>query len=396
MWPSRLFAALAAVVILATADVAAYIYGGMPLFATALAASVLAMCGWLLTTFQRPPSAPAALDLYLAMVVALMVLYSEQWYRGLSGSLVPPYGVAHSEGTGISSHAFVAVFPLVGSALLIAGALTYYYGTVFGRFAAWLAFAWGACDALAVYLYPLFARGSVGAMPGAFTAILPLGVSLWGIRTLVQREGAHVPRPSNVVTRGPGHHTTLSVALVALFVPTYAAVLYLQAGLMVVGIVAGSMVAGFVIWLRTTVRRPPAAEAILPAYLLTLFLFLVHVSEEYMCHFADRIAAAAHVRWTEAQFVEVIVLFGPAIWIAGAIGVYRRHPLGNFIAWFLFVGMMLGEPAHLLVFPFMEGGRYHYFPGMWSALAPMAPAAYGIWRMLADEKAAIRFAPSLA
>jgi hypothetical protein len=115
-----------------------------------------------------------------------------------------------------------------------------------------------------------------------------------------------------------------------------------------------------------------------------------------MCHFADRIAAAAHVRWTEAQFVEVIVLFGPAIWIAGAIGVYRRHPLGNFIAWFLFVGMMLGEPAHLLVFPFMEGGRYHYFPGMWSALAPMAPAAYGIWRMLADEKAAIRFAPSLA
>jgi hypothetical protein len=44
----------------------------------------------------------------------------------------------------------------------------------------------------------------------------------------------------------------------------------------------------------------------------------------------------------------------------------------------------------------MEGGRYHYFPGMWSALAPMAPAAYGIWRMLADEKAAKRTSRAIA
>ena len=182
--------------------------------------------------------------------------------------------------------------------------------------------------------------------------------------------------------------TLLSVALVAVFIPTYATLLYLQAGFMVVGIVAGSMVAGFAIWLRTTLRRPPAAQAILPAYLLALVLFLLHVLEEYAFDFAGRIAAAAHVRWTEAQFVEVIVLLGPAIWIAGALGIYKRHPLGNFVAWFFFVGMMLGEPTHMLVFPFMEGGRYHYFPGMWTALFPMVPAAYGIWRMLADDRSA--------
>lgn len=180
----------------------------------------------------------------------------------------------------------------------------------------------------------------------------------------------------------------LSVALVAVFIPTYGTILYLQAGLMVVGIVVGSMVAGFVIWLRTTLVRPPDASAILPAYLLALVFFLLHVLEEYTFDFAGRIAAVAHVRWTEAQFVDVIVLLGPAIWVAGAIGINTRHPLGNFIAWFFFVAMILGEPAHLLVFPFMEGGRYHYFPGMWSALLPMAPAVYGIWRMLADERAA--------
>ena len=184
--------------------------------------------------------------------------------------------------------------------------------------------------------------------------------------------------------------TRLSVALVAVFIPTYATMLYLQAGFMVVGIVAGSMVAGFAIWLRTTVRRPPAPGAILPAYLLALALFLFHVVEEYAFGFAPRIAAAAHVHWTEAQFVAIIVLFGPAIWIAGAIGIYKRHPLGNFIAWFFFVGMIIGEPTHMLVFPLMEGGRYHYFPGMWTSLAPMVPAAYGIWRMLADDAAGKR------
>lgn len=182
--------------------------------------------------------------------------------------------------------------------------------------------------------------------------------------------------------------TRLSIALVAVFIPTYATMLYLQAGAMVVGIVCGAMVAGFVVWLRTTVRRPPAASAILPAYLIALALFLFHVLEEYAFDFAGRIAMAAHVRWSDVQFVEVIVLFGPALWIAGAIGIYRRHPLGNYVAWFFFVGMMLGEPTHMLVFPFMEGGRYHYFPGMWTALFPMVPAAYGIWRMLHDDRLA--------
>src|SRR5258705_9284861 len=72
--------------------------------------------------------------------------------------------------------------------------------------------------------------------------------------------------------------TRLSVALVAAFVPTYAATLYLQAGPLVVGIVAGSMVAGFAIWLRTTPRRPPAVPAALSAYFLPPFLLPLHAA----------------------------------------------------------------------------------------------------------------------
>jgi hypothetical protein len=31
--------------------------------------------------------------------------------------------------------------------------------------------------------------------------------------------------------------------------------------------------------------------------------------------------------------------------VAGAIGINKRHPLRNFIAWLFFVAMILGEPA---------------------------------------------------
>lgn len=174
------------------------------------------------------------------------------------------------------------------------------------------------------------------------------------------------------------------------FVATYATVLYLQAGAVPVGILCGAMAAGFVIWLRTTAHRPADPEIVLPPYLLALALFLLHVLEEFHFDFAGRISTAAHVHWPEHDFILLIVLIGPAIWIAGAIGLYRRHPLGNYLAWFIFVGMILGEPVHLLVFPFLEGGRYHYFPGMRTALLPMVPAVYGAWRVLHEHRTAMR------
>jgi hypothetical protein len=189
MYASPLFAAMAALVILVTLDVAAYTYGGAPLFATTVVTSVVAFVGWMRTTYRRPASEPAALSLYIATVAALVVLYGEQWSGDFASRLVQLYPDAYPPGVGITNHAFVAVFPLAGSALLLAGALTYYHGTAFGRFAAWLTFTWGAVDALAVYAYPLLADGRMSAVPGMLTALLPLVIALLGIRTLVQREG---------------------------------------------------------------------------------------------------------------------------------------------------------------------------------------------------------------
>jgi hypothetical protein len=108
----------------------------------------------------------------------------------------------------------------------------------------------------------------------------------------------------------------------------------------------------------------------------------------YLFDFCTRIAAIFHSHWSEHDYVLLIVLVGPMVWILGGIGLWLRHPLGNFIVWFMLVGMILGEPTHLLVFPFLEGGRYHYVPGMWTALFPMIPAVYAVWRIRKDHRAA--------
>src|SRR4029078_7700867 len=135
MYPSQLFAAALAVVILVTLDVAAYTYGGAPLAVATTVASALSLSGWMVTTRRRSATDPAAFNLYVATMVSLVVLYAEQWWFGFPSQLVRLFPSAFPDGVGLSEHAFVGVFPLAGSALLLLGALTYYHGSAFGRFA---------------------------------------------------------------------------------------------------------------------------------------------------------------------------------------------------------------------------------------------------------------------
>lgn len=171
----------------------------------------------------------------------------------------------------------------------------------------------------------------------------------------------------------------ISIAVVVVFILSFAPVMLAQAGIMPFVIVCGAMVGGFVAWLLTTSRIPTDPKKILPIYFLVAATLMLHIWEEYLFGFGPRIAAINGSGWTEREFLLMIAFYMPAFWILGALGIYYRHPLGSYVAWFVFIGMILGEPVHLAVFPLIEGGRYHYFPGMWTALLPMVP---GIWGMV--------------
>ena len=158
------------------------------------------------------------------------------------------------------------------------------------------------------------------------------------------------------------------------------------AGVMPAIIVAGSMFGGLIGWSLTSLRHPSEPRRIVPVYLLTVAMLFFHIGEEYLYDFGTRIGHLTGSGWTEAQHVTQFVFVIPVFWMLGAIGLYFRHPLGNFMAWFIFAGMFLGEPTHLLVFPVLEGGRYHYFPGMWTALLPMVMGCWGLQVILSEHR----------
>lgn len=193
----------------------------------------------------------------------------------------------------------------------------------------------------------------------------------------------------NDTTHASPRSRWLYLGLAVAFFVLYTANLYRQAGLQPTLIVSGSMVGGMIGWLATTWRRPAEPRLIVPIYLTTMALFFVHVLEEYLFDFAGRISALFELTWPETDFVTTIMLLGPIIWLGATIGLLRRNPFANFIAWFILFGMVLGEPAHL-VFPLVAGGDYHYFPGMWTALMPMVTAILGLAVIIGDHRAAVR------
>jgi hypothetical protein len=176
----------------------------------------------------------------------------------------------------------------------------------------------------------------------------------------------------------------LSIALV------YAATIYVQSGWLPVGVIIGSMMGGLIGWRKTTAHHPANPYKVVPLYLLMLCLFNIHVGEEFITHFNQSIALITGHAWADKPFTLLIALIGPIFWIFGAFSLWLKQALGNFILWFMIVGMILGEPTHLLVFPvvvmYQKGASYHYFSGMYTALFPMIPAILALVVIIADHK----------
>lgn len=156
--------------------------------------------------------------------------------------------------------------------------------------------------------------------------------------------------------------------------------------------------AGIAFWLLTSFRHPTDPTLLLPPYLFTAALLMLHIIEEYAFNFAGRVAQISGGDWTNEQFLFTIGYAFPALWIFGAYAIVRRNPLGGYISSFIFIGMLLGEPTHYLIFPMREaslnGGGYDYFPGMWTALAPMSTGLWGISIVLSEARKEKRRAKS--
>jgi hypothetical protein len=205
-----------------------------------------------------------------------------------------------------------------------------------------------------------------------------------------ERQPAERTESTGLTLRQRNLWTLLMVAMVVV----YALSLYHQAGLLPLGVIGGSMVGGMVGWRKTTAHQPADPAYHVPLFLLLLALFSLHVGEEELTGFNRAIAAISGTPWSDSPFTLLIGLIGPTVWVFGAWSLWKRQPFGNFILWFMIVGMILGEPTHLLVFPVLDmartGGDYHYFSGMYTALFPMVPAIIALVNLVRVHRARTR------
>src|SRR5215475_2093025 len=131
-----------------------------------------------------------------------------------------------------------------------------------------------------------------------------------------------------------------------------------------------TFIGGLLLWLTTTYRTAIEPETIIVPYLVTIIFFIVHVSEEFATHVERYLSRLSGLQVTQTDFLIIAAFSGPIVWLLGAVMLLKRWPFGYFFASAFLFGMMFGEVSHFLG-PLMEGGKFHYSPGMYTAILPI-------------------------
>jgi hypothetical protein len=184
---------------------------------------------------------------------------------------------------------------------------------------------------------------------------------------------------------------------------------YIKVGLPPVIIIGGSAIVGFLFWYFTYLKKPVDPKIILPLFVVTVAGLQIHIVEEYLTGFGPAMSRLFNIPWSEKSFIIIFALIGPTIYTLTTLGLYYKVPLAGFVAWFIFIGPGFAEFTHF-IFPilqphieptninsvskiidgteivnmpnyyFKSTGRY-YFSGMWTAVLPMIPGMYAIYRL---------------
>ena len=213
-------------------------------------------------------------------------------------------------------------------------------------------------------------------------------------------------------TSKPSRLINTAIALVfCIIAPTIG---YIKIGLPPVIIVGGSAIIGFFFWYFTYLKQPTDPKIILPLFVLTVAGLQIHIIEEYLTGFGPAMSRLFNIPWSEKGFLMVFALVGPTIYTLTTLGLYYRIPIAGFVAWFIFIGPGVAEFTHF-IFPLLEPhlqpansnaisqtingteianmpnyyfkttGTY-YFAGMWTAVLPMIPGIYAIYRLTKEYR----------
>lgn len=189
---------------------------------------------------------------------------------------------------------------------------------------------------------------------------------------------------------------------------------YIKIGLPLVIIVGSAAIIGFFFWYFTYLKNPVDPRIILPLFIMTVACLQVHIVEEYLTGFGPAMSRLFDIPWSEKRFLMIFALVGPTVYTLTTLGLYYKIPFAGFIAWFIFIGPGVMEFTHFifpLLQPRIEPSNLHavslsingidvtsmpnyyykitghfYFAGMWTAVLPMIPGIYSIYRLLKEHR----------
>ncbi len=367
--------------------VASFVLVGTVISVLWLLVTSLALAAWILLPSQDRLLDQGLITPYLLAIILSLMLATSHYWSGIPSDTGGQWWAVFAPRLPVSDRMWFVVFVTLPVCLLMFGGYALLERHTVRSFFAWWAFLYAiAQSVLQLYLefgpLPYVHHAYVGTMIAS--ALLIVGISgcsrLLGRTRLAPLSSLAPPVSARTVNRWSG----LFVCLILI----YGASLYAQAGFLPVAVILASMAGGLMAWRRTTATYPATPLKVVPLYLLLQMLFFLHVGEETLTSFNQSIAAITGVPWQDRSFTFPIGLIGPAIWMLGALSLWRRQPFGNFMLWFMVVGMIIGEPTHLLVFPFLSmhqtGSDYRYFSGMYTALLPMVPAILAL-KVIMDE-----------
>lgn len=374
-----------------TLSVMLFIHVGAGLSIEYMLVSLLALIGWLTCSYRAVPRIHQLLPVYIICIVLLIALNTFR-YASTYARMIAVYYPSGFADHFVMSHTnwfvWMVGLPIV---ILLFGGYLLSKGHIAGAFMAWWGFVYVVAEAILQLVVELgqYAAYNHHYLGGVWVAMILFYLGSSGVLKLIRPQTEEIPdHPAKPVSpRKKNLWTILIVTCIAIYGMTF----YVQTGsLLPVGVIVGSMMGGLVCWRKTTSYIPADPYKLVPLYLLLQALFYIHVGEEVLTHFNQGIASITGQTWSDRDFDYLITFIGPFFWVLGAYSLWKRQVFGNFILWFMIVGMILGEPTHLLVFPVVrmmqDGVGYEYFSGMYTALFPMIPAILSLIIILQDRK----------
>lgn len=176
---------LLVVAVIITVGAAGFIYTGVLVSGLTLGSAVVALALWLTLTYTRP-ARRAMLPHYIAAIIAVLVLYVEQYYFGYAQKMTVLFPGIFSQPVVFTEKIFLSVFPFAGTVLFLFGGFCLFFHRPIGNYLLWLLYCLGIVSGVSVYIVNVFATGGYGYLPGMWTAPLAVVAGARGIWFLLR------------------------------------------------------------------------------------------------------------------------------------------------------------------------------------------------------------------